>query len=339
MAYWGIHNDTLTTELLDGGFISLGWDRISDLTRIPGGREGLKQALAVASPDDSTRSVAGQAGVLYRFRDELALGDVIVAPFRPDSTVNIGIVVGEYYFEAGAETHRHRRRVEWKSVGVARTVFSQSALYEIGSAITLFSVTRHIGEFAAVLENEALTPDEVAIEVGRVAENTINDLDALDAPNAARIERHTRDSVLEALHKRITHQEFEEFTAALMRTLGYQARATQYSRDGGIDVLAHRDPLGVEPPLIKIQCKHLTGTVGSPEVQQLVGAQGPGELSVFVTLGKYSQDALAIERQRAGLRLLNGEDLVTLFLENYDKLPTRWRSVIPLTRLLVVEGV
>jgi len=104
-------------------------------------------------------------------------------------------------------------------------------------------------------------------------------------------------------------------------------------------VIAHRDPLGIEPPLVKVQCKHHTGTVGAPDVQQLIGTQGPGELLLFVTLGSYSRDALAIERQRPGLRLLSGEDVVSMVLENYAELPEAWRAVIPLTRVLVVADI
>ena len=44
---WGIHNDTLTHELVDEGFISIGWDGLGDLTQIRRGREGLKKALTV----------------------------------------------------------------------------------------------------------------------------------------------------------------------------------------------------------------------------------------------------------------------------------------------------
>lgn len=338
MAFWGIHNDTLTTELIDEGFISLGWDLVTDLRGINGGREGIKETLAELLPDATIQSIAGQAGVLFRFRDEVQVGDIVIAPFKPDSTINIGVVVGEYRYESEAPTHRHRRAVEWKKTGLSRTLFSQAALYEIGAFITLFSVRKHAQEFAAAL-NQNVSPEvDVATAIGAINESLIEE-GISDEPNATRIERHTRDFVLNALHKRISHQEFEEFTAALMRALGYQARVTQYSNDGGIDVIAHRDPLGVEPPLIKIQCKHLTGSVSTREVQQLAGAQGPGELSVFVTLGTYTRDALAIERQRSGLRLLTGEDIVTLFLENYESLPARWRTVVPLTRLLVVESI
>lgn len=81
----------------------------------------------------------------------------------------------------------------------------------------------------------------------------------------------------------------------------------------------------------------MTGTIGAPEVQQLIGTQGVGELSLFVALGTYSKEARAIERQRSGLRLLSGEDVVTLVLQNYATLTAKWRSLIPLTPLFVVD--
>ena len=77
-------------------------------------------------------------------------------------------------------------------------------------------------------------------------------------------------------------------------------------------------------------------TALNPEVQQPIGVQGAGELVVFMTLGAYSRDALALERQRPGLRLVTGEDIVSLVLEHYAALPKRWRTLIPLTPLLVV---
>jgi len=330
-----VHNDSLTSELVDEGFISVGWDDLPDLSSIPDGREGLKFALSDLSPDAKVRSIAGQAGVLVRFRDEMRAGDVVVAPYKPDSTINIGVITSDYYYDAQAPTHRHRRRVEWKEIGLPRTVFSQPALYEIGSVLTVFRVRRHTSEFLTALNNPGRSVDEMARAVDQVIDKSANDAE-IDEPRASRIERHTRDFVLEALHRNLSHREFEEFTAALLRTLGYQARVTSYSQDGGVDVIAHRDPLGVEPPQLKVQCKHRTATISAPEVQQLIGTQGLGDLSVFVTLGNYSRDALAIERQRTGLRLISGEDLVTLVLENYAELPEVWRAVFPLTRVLVV---
>lgn len=334
MNVWGIHNDTLTTELMEGGFVSIGWDEVSDLSQISGSREGLKDALNLALPDSNPRAIAGWAGILLRFRDEIKQGDVIVAPYKPDSTINIGVVTDEYEFIATAETHRHRRRVEWKKTGLSRTIFTQPALYELGAFLTVFRIRNHAQEFLAALSTGAESTEEVT-EVVEKASVSLEE-ESSDEPRASRIERHTRDFVMEALYQKLTHREFEEFTADLLRTLGYQARVTSYSQDGGVDVIAHRDLLGLEPPLIKVQCKHLTGTIGSPEVQQLIGTQGAGELALFVTLGSYSREALAVERQRPGVRLLTGEDVVSLVLEHYSQLPERWRLVIPLATLLVV---
>jgi len=336
MNVWGVHNDSLTSELVDGGFISIGWDQLGDLNNVPGGREGLKEALTHLSPDAKSRSIAGQAGVLVRFRDEMQVGDVVVAPYKPTSTINLGVISSDYYFAPDAATHRHRRRVEWRKTTIPRTVFTQSALYEIGSVLTVFRVRNHADEFLAALQSADDSPEHLEERVDAVTDRRSDDHDADDEPRASRIERHTRDFVLETLHRKLSHREFEEFTADLLRAIGYQARVTPYSQDGGVDVIAHRDPLGVEPPQIKVQCKHHTGTVSAPEVQQLVGTQGPGELSVFVTLGTYTREALMIERQRSGLRLLSGEDVVTLVLEHYFKLPETRRALIPLTSVLVV---
>lgn len=333
---WGIHNDTLTSELIDGGFVSVGWDPLGDLRTLGASREELKASLAAVYPDRKPMALATWAGTLLRFRDAMRPGDIVVAPYKPDSTINIGIVTGDYYFDTSAEAHRHRRRVEWKRIGLSRTVFSQPALYELGAFLTVFGIRRHAEEFRAVLDAGDTPVEEVARIVEAVAEAKPDD-ETSDEPRASRIERHTRDFVLETLHKRLSHADFEEFTADLLRAVGYQARVTPYSQDGGVDIIAHRDALGVEPPLIKVQCKHHTGTIGAPEVQQLIGTQGQGELSLFVTLGTYSRDAVAIERGRSGLRLLNGEDVVTLVLDNYPTLSHRWRALIPLTTILVVD--
>lgn len=335
MNVWGIHNDTLTTELIDGGFVSIGWDTVGDLSLIPGAREGLKEALNLALPDSNPRAIAGWAGIMLRFRDEIKQGDVIVAPYKPDSTINIGVVTGDYQFHANEETHLHRRRVEWKKIGLSRTIFTQPALYELGAFLTVFRIRKHTQEFLAALSTQAETTEGVTDIVEKAAV-TGPDEEISDEPRASRIERHTRDFIMDALHEKLSHRQFEEFTADLLRTLGYQARVTQYSQDGGVDVIAHRDLLGLEPPLIKVQCKHQTGTIGSPEVHQLSGTQGQGELALFVTLGSYSRDALALERQRPGIRLLTGEDVVSLVLEHYSQLPERWRLLIPLATLLVV---
>jgi len=331
---WGIHNDTLTSELVDYGFVSIGWDETGDLRKLPADRDGLKWELARIFPDRKPQARAIWVGNLIRFRDEMQVGDIVVAPYRPDRTINIGRITSDYRYDASAPTHRHRRDVSWLRVGLDRSIFSQAALWEIGAMLTVFAVRKRAEEFLAVLSAGDEPVEDLTREVEAVVEPTEQDA---DEPSASRIEQHTRDVVLERLHRQIGDQDFEEFTAALLRAMGYEARTTRFSGDGGVDVIAHRDAFGAEPPIIKVQCKHTTNKIGGPDVQRLVGARGDGEFGLFVTLGSYTNDAAMIERHNPNLRLLAGSDIVELFLAHYDHVDARWRSLVPLRSVLAVD--
>ncbi len=330
---WGIHNDT-PIDFAHGGFISIGWDKVGNLEQVGASREKLKQLLASEYPETKAAAIPGWAGILYRFGSDMKVGDVVVAPYKPDSTVNIGVVSGAYYFAADEPTHRHRRPVDWKVLGIARPTFSQPALWEIGASQTLFKVKTHSDEFLAALAAGSADAAATAVAAhtggGEGAQEVV-------PPRADQITQQTRDFVLDRLKNGISHQQFEVFVADLMRAHGYEARVTQQSGDGNVDVIAHRDPLGIEPPVIKIQVKQEIGSKGGPDIQQLVGSLAPGDLGVFITLGGYTKDAVGMERTRQGLRLVDGNALVDLVLQAYDRLPDVWRNLLPLARVLVVD--
>jgi restriction system protein len=133
--------------------------------------------------------------------------------------------------------------------------------------------------------------------------------------------------------------QFEHFVAHLLECMGYRTQVTQASGDGGVDVIAHRDPLGLEPPIIKVQCKRTTSSIGGPDVQRLTGTLAPGgsELGLFVTLGPYSKDAQALGRTRQDLRLINGKDLVELIFDHYEQFSPEYKRLLPMRRVYVVD--
>lgn len=83
------------------------------------------------------------------------------------------------------------------------------------------------------------------------------------------VEESTEDFIIKRLKARLAPYEFEKFVAHLLTCMGYHARVTQQSSDGGIDVIAHRDELGFEPPIIKVQGNQTLERIGRPQVQQL----------------------------------------------------------------------
>lgn len=333
---WGIHNDALGAELVEKGFISIGWEEVPDLRTIGDDRERLKNLVRRTYPAAKAGAIPVWAGVLHRFGSEMDVGDLVIAPYKPDSTLNFGVIEGDYEFDPQALRHPHRRKVRWLKTGVARGLFPQAALYEIGSAMTLFRVRKHADVFSQFLD----APSDESFEANVPREVPASDETAgavEDEPNADRIEQHTRDFIVKVLHKEITAEQFEHFTADLLRAMGYQARVTTFSADGGVDVLAHKDQLGLESPLIKVQCKQSTSSRGRPDVQQLIGTLSAGEVGLLVTLGTFSKDAVDLERERQSLRLFGAADITRLTLEHYDRLPSRWRELIPLRPLLVVD--
>lgn len=323
---WGIHMGMQHgRKPLDEGFITLGWTRMGDLSKIPAERDAFKGKLSLAYPQKKPGAVPVEAGVLYRFAYEMKPGDLIVYPSKADRMINIGEVTGPYTFNPGSSDDpsselyetTNQRAVKW-IVSVPRTSFSQGALKEIGAYMTLFQISTHAEEVMAALRGEGLEADE-------------EDTEQVEAA-AERVEEDTEDFVIRRLKTAISPDRFEHFVAHLLRCMGYHARVTPKSGDGGIDIIAHRDELGFEPPVIKVQCKQVVASIGRPDVQKLIGATDQNQYALFVTLGNYTREALDLERLKSNLRLIDGSALVDLVFQHYDRFEPIWQTLVPLKR-------
>ena len=78
--------------------IAIGWHEMGDLSSLPPTREAYKCAYAKIWPESSKQSVANQAGQLYQFVCEAKVGDYVVFPSKADRKINIGQIVGYYFF-------------------------------------------------------------------------------------------------------------------------------------------------------------------------------------------------------------------------------------------------
>lgn len=337
MATWGIHNEHPSLDLLGNSMITIGWDAAGDLTPLGPDRAAIKHRVAKTYPDAKPGAIPIWAGVLLRFGFEMQPGDVVIWPNKQDSTLNFGRIEGGYQHDASAPLQRNRRKVAWLKTGVPRAQFSQAALYEVGCAVTLFRVKSHEAEFLTFLGHGGAVPTPV-LDEAQISDEAAT-INAEDEPNAERIETHSRDFIVKALMSGIDGYKFEHFVAHVLRCMGYRAQVTQASGDGGFDILAHRDPLGLEPPIIKVQCKRTVGAIGQPDVQKLTGTLAPGgsELGLFVTLGGYTPEAKNFGRNRQDLRLVTGVDLVDMIFEHYDQFDPEWKRLLPLRQVYVVD--
>jgi restriction system protein len=316
-------------------FISLGWDAIGDLTAYTT-RDQLKDDVTAKYGNNAKAgALPVWAGLLWRFVQAMKPRDLVVYPRKQDKTIAIGVVDGDYYWQQDAGVHRHRRPVKWLKKGVLRTTFSQGALYKVGSAVTLFRVKNHDQEFRAVVDGKMPTGGAATSTTESTGDEETTA--AEDAPDAQRIVETTRDFIVRSLATDFKGHPFAHFTAHLLEAMGHRTKVSPEGPDRGIDIIAHKDPLGLEPPIIKVQCKSTEGKVGSPDVSGLLGTLGHNELGLFVTLGRFTNDALNLGKDRTNLRLIDGQELVDLIFEHYEDFSPEYKRQLPMRRVYVPD--
>jgi len=341
---WVVHianHDAIAVRAQEEGFICIGWTKIGDLSP-HNTRDKMKAAYRRAWPNATDGHIRSSYGQVYRFAHEIEQGDPVVYPIKGSRDLLIGEITGPYRWAGDDVQLRDNdycnvRPVKWHK-RVQRIDFSQDALHSFGGFSSVASSDDYLEEVIAVLKGEkvAPAPDEPEEQVSgdEPSEKAIKGKGKTNLAEQA-IEE-TEDSLLREWTG--TAQELEHVVAAVLRAMGYTAQVTQGTHDLGVDVIAHRDPLGVEPPTLKVQVKSGTGKAGSQEINALRGVVKAGEKGVFVGLGGFSNDAQHVERNDPNLILIDGKRFVELFLEFYDNLEPEIRIRFPLRRVHVFVG-
>lgn len=325
---WGVRaGKTGDAESLffEQNVIALGWHELGDLSKLDANREAFKLHYAAMRPLAKAGSIPGSAGQLYRFVHEMQEGDFVLFPSKRTRTVHIGRITGDYKFSPRKAKHYpNQRSVTWIKE-IPRAHFSQGALYEIGSALTLFTVKTYAEEFFNALSDKNSSLPMPAVHDETVVEVTNN------------VTESTSDYVLKVLAQETKGHPFADFVGHLLEKMGYRTRISPPGVDGGVDIVAHKDELGFEPPIIKVQVKSSVGSVGDPIISQLYGKVGPTEFGLFVTLGTFTTQAIQFGKSKTNLRLIDGQALVELILEHYEELDSKYKGLLPLKRVYVPQ--
>jgi len=315
---WGIHTKDDNLFLKDN-LIAIGWREMGDLSKIESNRDAFKEKYTATYPDAKKGSIATGAGMLYRFCHEAQVGDYVVFPSKINREVNIGVVEGAYIYDSSQFDYVQTRKVKWLK-HLPRTAFSQGALYEIGSAMSFFTVKNYADEFMAVFDKDFKKNDSSDTEdesVGATAEDIIES---------------TKDFILKELRRQLKGYNLENFVADLLRAMGYRTKVSPQGGDSGIDITAYKDEL---PPRILVQIKSQNGDINETTIQSLKGAMREGDYGLFVTLSNYTKNAQKYLESIPIIRGINGTELVELILKYYDDLSEEYRRMIPLKMVYI----
>lgn len=325
---WGIHagkTGDASSLFTKQDCVAVGWVDMGDLGQIAPDRDAFKQKVTQVYPNIKPGAIPNYAGQLFRFVHEMQIGDLVAYPDKFERKIYLGEVTGDYVYDPNKSLdYPNIRSVKWLG-SFPRTQFSQGALYEVGSAMSFFQVKNFADEFRAALEGKALTVTPV-------------EQDETVALVSGEIEDTTRDFILKRLSQEFKGLPLEGFVVHLFEAMGYHARLTP-PNEPSVDVIAHKDHLGIEPPIIKIQVKSSEGTASDKDVSALAGKLSVGEAGVFITLGSFSSYARDTEKNKANLRLIDGDQLVDLILQHYEAFDSKHKGVLPLRRVYVPESV
>ena len=140
--------------------------------------------------------------------------------------------------------------------------------------------------------------------------------------------------------------EFQKLVGHLFEGMGYTVSyVSTPGPDGGIDLIAHEDPLGINFKTLKIQVKHSSNTKqgqkpGLPAIQQLNGiCSSDNSVGVFVTSTEFPS---SVEKQvrldeTLNVRLIDNSRFIELWQQHYETIPQAGKAMLPLKGIYVLD--
>lgn len=315
------------SEFMDRSIIAIGWPEIGDLT----GRDRPELTAAMKAAYGE-KGAAGNAGMLFRFANEMQTGDLVITPDPQTREIHAGRVEGPYTFEPDGPLpdQPNSRSVKWERT-FSRDALPKRILYQLGSLLTLSQPSSQDPLRAFLLHEPA--PATMSTEAA-----SAEDVEADEAAESIPFYEELRAQTSELIRRQVAGldaYETQDLVAGILRAIGYRTQVASEGADGGVDVVASKDALGVEGPVIKVQVKARPNTRSpASDVRALSGLVATEERGLFVSTGGFTRDA---ENDARVMRvtLIGMDRLVALLVEHYDRLDQDTASLVPLRRLWV----
>lgn len=126
---------------------------------------------------------------------------------------------------------------------------------------------------------------------------------------------------------------FQDLVGKLLEAMGYHVVwIAPRGKDGGLDLLAQGDPLGVNGPRIKGQVKRRPGDKTTEEqLRSFLSLIEPHDVGVFISLGGFTSDAESHARRTSRrITLIDGDALLDLWVEHYGKVDEEGKELLPI---------
>lgn len=174
-------------------------------------------------------------------------------------------------------------------------------------------------------------------EVGRFTRGAVEFTQQTRSNAASLVLAGTSEARAPATIDRVNQLEWEDMerlVACMLKAIRYCARITPKGPDGGRDVIASPDILGLESPRIIAEVKHRKGPMGASAIRSFIAGLRPRDRGLYVSTGGFTKEArYEADRAYVPVRLLDLDSFVRNYVETYDKVNDNDRAILPLTRV------
>jgi restriction system protein len=315
---------------IDEGLITIGWNDLPDLKQFKT-RPDLFNEYQKTYRDNSNVKTGIRVGQVWRFVNEIAIGDLVALPSKSQPTIHIGKVVGDYKYE---KKYKDEEVIHWRSVkwlkSIPRVEFDQDLLYSFGSLLTVSKVSR---AQAAERVLSMLDGKRSAVKIDSTAiEETEEEFD---------VEQFAKDQIIKVIDRKFKGHGFAILVDQILKAQGYVTQLSPPGPDGGMDILAASGPLGFDHPRVCVQVKSTTGQVDVKTLRELQGVMQnvKAELGLLVSWSGFNNKVLAEAREKFFfIRLWSANDIIENIFKYYDKFPDEIKAELPLKRFwMLVE--
>ena len=290
------------------------------------------QLVKSSYPEAVSRRVGNFAGQLWCFALAIQERDLIVLPRKRTAQIAIGRVTGPYSYQDVNGIVRHTRPVEWLKTDLPRTTFRQDLLYSFGAFMTVCNISRNdaVHRVQSVL-NGGQDPGMKSSSEQESQPSAEHETDS--EPDLRQL---AHDQIIREIQTRFSGHSLTDLIDAVLQADGWTTNVSSPGPDRGVDILAGRGPLGLDPPRLCVQVKSQASTADVTVYRTLQGTMQSfkAEQGLLVCWGGFNKAVLQESRQsHFTVRLWNSGDLVEAVFRTYESLPANIQAELPLQRV------
>lgn len=286
-----------TQAFKDNGYVGIGWFDFLMEKGIT--RDKIKEHYFKKFPKDVPLRAGQNSGQVYRFVNEINVGDIVLTPYKSGRLL-VGEIIGENYYETdNSSPYGQRKKVNWFDQTIDRYELSVPLQNTLRSSLTVYKVNNG----REILQTINLAPKNEVVQKADI-----------------NIYKIIKEKLLE-----LDGFEFETLVSYILRAIGFEPTDEKQGGigDGGIDFEGILNVFGVASINLQVQVKaYSKKAISWQEVASFRGAMKRDFQGCFITLSDFHKKAVenASDEYKVPITLINGKKLIDIFIEEYEEI-------------------